>query len=732
MQKVHIYFFILLYSASQLLAGNPSTFYVNSIDSLIVDKLPPQKKMHIYDSISRILYEQSQINESKKYALEALEIAQRNNDMKSQEEILLHLININYRLDDYDGSIGYYRQLYEDYKKHHNYAGMSQSFIGIGYNYFQWSKYDSAKIYFEKALDLAERYELEKEKANALRNLGSVYSIWGEYKTALNLLQKSLIYWESNPENEFELARVYNTMGMFYQEINDFEKAHDFYEKALGHFTNQQDSLQIANLNLHIGDIYLYYKNYPRALEYYFSARQMLDKLKHKKLMAIAYSNIGEAYFAMKDYDLALLYQIQSLEIKKLINDKKRLAISYYHIGNIYSKLNKSDLAKENLLTSLEIAKEINLSSQVQKIYKSLSEVYEASGDYKLALKYYKNHISIRDHLYSDEQNRALTDIRNKYQTEKEEKEIEKIKNAELINESKLKNQRYIIGLIILILLFLIVLLYLSLSKQKAIKKVNQELLDKNKIIHQQKKDAQQLTMKLKEANASKDKFFTILAHDLKDPFASFIGFTSLLEESYDEFSDTEKKEIILQIKQTSETTFSLLNNILDWAQTQRKKVPFQPSKINLLELVKNTLSIIKPLAEIKNLIINLHFEKKPVIFGDKNMILTVFLNLLSNAVKFSHKNGEINISAQHTDQFIIISIADNGIGMTREILDKLFILDNKLQVRGTNNESGTGLGLLLCKEFIDQHQGKIEVQSEIGKGSIFSVYLPSGRDMHD
>jgi signal transduction histidine kinase/ligand-binding sensor domain-containing protein len=232
-------------------------------------------------------------------------------------------------------------------------------------------------------------------------------------------------------------------------------------------------------------------------------------------------------------------------------------------------------------------------------------------------------------------------------------------------------------------------------------------------------------TNELYELNASKDKFFSIIAHDLKNPFNTIIGFSDMLNEEIRSGDPERIRQYAGAINNSAVQTLRLLENLLEWANSQTGKILFNPIQINLSELVKDEFCILNDIAAGKNIEIKCSLPDNLTITADKNMIKTILRNLISNAIKFTQSNGKIEVKVLINNKKVEISVTDSGIGMTKETLAKLFRIDSNLSTPGTEKEKGTGLGLLLCKEFIEKHCGKIEVESESGKGSIFKFFLP-------
>lgn len=231
---------------------------------------------------------------------------------------------------------------------------------------------------------------------------------------------------------------------------------------------------------------------------------------------------------------------------------------------------------------------------------------------------------------------------------------------------------------------------------------------------------------KLKDANFTKDKFFSIIAHDLRSPFTSILGFSRLLNEEYNDFSDDDRKMMIKQILSSTESTFQLLDNLLTWARSQLGRTTFNPESLEIESLIVETLNQSIPQARIKGITLKALVSEKTKVTADVNMIRTVLRNLISNAIKFSYEGSIVTVSAVREKERITVTVTDSGTGIEPKTLKALFSLDEKVtSVKGTANEKGTGLGLILCKEFIEKNGGSIAVTSKVGEGSKFSFCLP-------
>ena len=230
---------------------------------------------------------------------------------------------------------------------------------------------------------------------------------------------------------------------------------------------------------------------------------------------------------------------------------------------------------------------------------------------------------------------------------------------------------------------------------------------------------------KLKEANLTKDKFLSIIAHDLKNPFNAIIGFSNILADNYNEFDDETKLELIKDIQHSAKLNFSLLEKMLEWAMSQSDQISFKPESLIVHDMIQNSISFASYQANQKQIKLHSSDYNDLSIFADENMLMSLLRNLISNAIKFTPEQGQIYIYAEDCSKQFKISIKDTGVGMSENDIDKLFRIDAKVQTQGTQEEKGTGLGLLICKEFVDKHKGEIEVKSKLGEGSEFIISLP-------
>jgi len=258
------------------------------------------------------------------------------------------------------------------------------------------------------------------------------------------------------------------------------------------------------------------------------------------------------------------------------------------------------------------------------------------------------------------------------------------------------------------------------------LKEANDLLIDRQKLIEIQANQLKENNQQLSILNSTKDRFFSIIAHDLRNPFHVLSGFSEVLINDFDKIPVEKTKKYIKMIYDTSTNGKNLLENLLQWSRAETGKIAFNPEKLNLLYIVEGVIDFLEGNVQQKNIKIKQLIGPDIAVLADDNMLKTIFRNLVSNAIKFSLRDGCITLTATATNGQIEITVADTGVGIPPETLPLLFQIENTITTKGTSNEAGTGLGLILCKEFIEKHKGKIWVESTEGKGSKFIFTLPS------
>jgi len=262
------------------------------------------------------------------------------------------------------------------------------------------------------------------------------------------------------------------------------------------------------------------------------------------------------------------------------------------------------------------------------------------------------------------------------------------------------------------------------LVQAEHLKDANDWISAKNVELEAQKEEIEKKKDELELSNATKNKFFRIIAHDLRNPISTLVNSTSYILTDFDEFDKQKTKRIIEELNKLSHTTYNLLENLLDWSTNQMGDLPFNPKQVNLRSVIQDNVELVSTKVNAKGINLTLSVPESINVIADENMLYTVVRNILTNAVKFTKDNGSINIYTKTDDYFCYLCIADNGVGISPDRINKLFRIDKDVVTAGTHNEKGSGLGLILSKEFIERNGGKITVESELEKGSTFTISL--------
>ena len=269
--------------------------------------------------------------------------------------------------------------------------------------------------------------------------------------------------------------------------------------------------------------------------------------------------------------------------------------------------------------------------------------------------------------------------------------------------------------------------------QSQALEESNRQLEQRERHIRNQANKLEDQAEKLKftnaeleKLNATKDRFFSIIAHDLRNPINAILGFSELLSINYEDIADEKKIELNKIIYSSTKNVYNLLENLLQWSRSQTNRIKFEPLIFDISGIINENLILAKPNIRKKSLIINTELSTDNTVFADKNMTGAIIRNLLTNSIKFSNPLGEITIATNQNNGFLEISVADKGVGMTEEVAKNLFRIDSAHSTYGTSGEKGTGLGLIICKEFIDKHGGIIKVNTEPNNGSKFIFTLPT------
>jgi len=586
-----------------------------------------------------------------------------------------------------------------------NYSSLGRIYRFMGNN-------DSAKIAYKKAEDISIEMNDELALSTILNNLGNLEHISGNYDSAVEYYLRSLKIKEKF-NNQRGTAVAYHNIGAIkfdmkaYQEaILDFEKSNIIGENVNYKPIVVYNEQKIGNCHRALGNVSEALKNHQKALN-------LSKEIGFKNGTIEALQNIGEDYILLKNFALADLNLIEGLKMAKEAGSKPFESALLVLLSKSYlnnndrnntdqkildnTALNNKDI-ESYLLRAKELADEMNNVDSKKLVLEGLNLYYTKTNNPKKNVEILKQQLSLKDSLFSKERTQAVADWETKYETAEKEKEI-----IQLEVEKEASKARTKFWSIISFLLLTIISIgsYLFLKLRQARSKLELQ------------------NSELKELNLTKDKFFGIIAHDIRSPIVA-------LESVDDQMNYYLKKNNIEKLTslgglvgKTARHLNSLLDNLLNWALVQTKNIPYNPLEIDLNNLIEDTLSLFQANLELKQIDVVKNIDINLSVQADEAALSTILRNLISNAIKFSNKKGKLFITVLKEKGKISFSIKDTGVGISKSKMDQIFTLENRSQ-KGTLGEKGTGLGLVLCKELIELHEGQISVESVEGQGTEF------------
>ena len=720
--KFYILLFLPLFTTS--LAAQPPNSD-RKVDSLLhLTKIfPEEDKVNLYQQISK---QYIGINDDSVfyYATRAIESANKDKSDLSYYEAYKCIGNANANKFDYSNALENYLKSNEYGQKINNKSSLISNYLLIGNTYRNLKRFSEAITSYNSGLLLAKEIEDYQNEGFLLYRIANAYYDINDVNKSLEYAIKSAnIFINHNIDGN--LADVYNFIGYIHSALKNTDLSLEYHEKALVLYTRVNDIKGLTMALNNIGVIYNINKDNKKAIEYYSKSLEYAKQLNDNEGISTSMNNIGMIYVELDQIDKGIDYYFQSLKYSAKLFDKYGYTNTFNNIAQAYLKAGDFKKAEEYVLEALPLAKKVTEVSIVQESYQILAKIYSKKGQYNKAFEYQALQLAYNDSLYTQQKTSSILEMQTRFETEAKEKEIQLLKKDNEISVLEVDRHKILqkyLGLSSVLFLLLALVILIS---QRRKRKTNILLSQKNKELEQTNLKLTESEMNLMELNATKDKFFSIIAHDLKNPFNALLGFSELLERNYDTYTKAEIKEYINVIYESSQGLFKLLDNLLQWSRTQTGSITYNPEQFQLLSVIKQEVSYLQLNADKKKITIKSLLNESITAYADKNIISSVIRNLINNAIKFTNTNGRVEIWAQETASEVEISITDSGVGIDNDDLDKIFQLNSSISNKGTANEEGTGLGLLLCKEFIQMNNGRIWVKSIKGKGSTFSFTLP-------
>ncbi|WP_374950234.1 tetratricopeptide repeat protein [Mucilaginibacter sp.] len=637
----------------------------------------------------------------------------------------------------------YYANVYRSLAvKLHREVNVADAYIHMGISYGIRSNIDSALYYFNLAYNHAKKHDAKLEQGRSLANMGFAYGRLDDDKEAVSKYFEALaIYTKIN----FELGKtqLYNNIGGVYFDLDRFDIAQSYFEQCLAGYTRAKNDMGIGNALFSLGNCYRALMQNQKALDYYNRSLAIRERLGDVNGIALSHMGLGRTYTQMKQYSKAITDLDTALNRIRTLDDKYIEANVLISMAEAYTSSKDYDTAVGYAALAFKISRQIKSKAAIYESMEQLVNAYKGKGDLKSALDFQTQSMLTKDSIREE---KALKDVSlieiNRIRGENASLEKNNLNIAELNTTYLDKINKYstviIVTLLVLIsaLLFLAVLYRRNIAKQatnkalihqkEEIAAINHELEMLNEELNAQMELTIAQNAELERLNSIKNKFFSIVSHDMRSPLSTLQTLLAVYREG--DIGEQELSELLVKLEESILTTSTFLDNLLEWSKNQLEGIVVNPVNFNISESIVENIQLFENAIALKKLNVTSLADRGVVTYADPDMINLVVRNLLSNSIKFCHPGNEIIFNAQVNDKLVIVSISDNGPGISKEESERLFSLDSTMSA-GTRGEKGNHLGLILCKDMIEQNKGHIGFETQLGEGTTFWFELPGAAE---
>lgn len=591
----------------------------------------------------------------------------------------------------------------------------------VGASHHRLNNYQLALDYFFQYLNNGGDDLDAGDKGNALNAIAAIFKSLGEFNKAYDYQTQALELQESIKDSVGIIKALYDIGTIFYYQ-NDLKRALKYYEKVMNMAIKIGHDKMIYNAYGALGSTHNYLQHIDTAMYYSLKSLEKAIALDYKTGIAYAYQNLGATHLESKNYREALDYFEQSYQISVKSGDRWLQTGALIALADTYNQFKKYGHALEKLDQALEIAKELDAKSKILDIYNYYAETFEKLEQPEKAIEYLQFFIAMKDSVINETTIREMGERKNQYEIQKRENEISLLKTeSELLKKDK-EIQSLTNYLAAGSVLFLLMMVGLFAYRYKEQRHSNTLLRQKNDKIQTQNEQIQIQNKQLETSNLELENFAYVASHDLKEPLRMVKSYTDLLKRRYNNLFDEDANEFMFFIADGVKRMESLVNDLLMYSRVGRKELELEA--VSTQAVVASIANTLQPNVQEKSAKLEIHYDRLPQVQGNKTQISQLFLNLMSNALKFqANGNPTVTIDCKKNGKYYIFKVQDNGIGISPENHEKIFEMFRRLHTR--TEFDGTGIGLATCKKIVDNHGGKIWVESEEGSGSSFFFTLP-------
>lgn len=610
------------------------------------------------------------------------------------------------------------------------FEGQCLTKIGEVYRYL--GNYSEAIPYLLEGLSISDSLGNDYQVTESLYLLTVCRVHLGEYSKALTngMLCVKLA---TELQDSYLLAQSYRALGHVYDLSGDYVKALDAYENSLEAAEASDISDLICASLSNVGHLYRLINKNGQAISYLSRSLAIAENLIYPRILVFNHYEIGAAYVQMQDYVQADAHLVLAENKSREMGLNRLTSAILIEKGRVAVAERNYAAGQKVLQEALALAREIDKPDYIRDASLVLAKAHEGVGDFKSANDMVWLYHTMSDSLRSHEVTRTLTMQDAAYAFQRERDSIQFQQEADTIRfESSIERRNWANGITAVGMVFAFILVLVIARSYKNKQKANQELADLNEEISEQNSAIQKQNAEIKSQRdfledlvQAKDRFFSIISHDLRGPVHSFTSLSYLINKYLEQEDYVELKKLVEALDSNAKQVSQLLDNLLTWAMQQRGVLTIKRENLNVTECLEEAISLFALQAESKGVRIVLEGAVDLQAYADRNSFMTIFRNLISNAVKFTPKQGLVRITVMDKEGLAQVQVEDTGVGMHRKQLEKLFQVADKEVTRGTQGERGTGLGMPLVHDFVRLNEGEIEVSSEVGGGTVFTVLLP-------
>ena len=634
-------------------------------------------------------------------------------------------------LNEKDQAEKHYLRAIQRYDSLGNHAMLADLYFYLAMLYDKNGENNKAKSGYEKSHMWYDSLGMKKDAADVLNSLGVLFYDWGEYEKAIEYYNRSMDMMRELDHAD-GVAQVMNNLGILYQNWNNPVEALRYYEESLRLEKESGDKYDMAGSYNNIGLIHTELEDYDRALEYYEKSLTIYEELSDKSGIATALNNLGELYSETGQSEMAILMLERSLGLEKENEDKYGIALAYATLSELHFKDENLLLSRKFNDSSMTLAREINNPEVLLAVWENYYKLDKSAGNYKQALDYYVKMTGLNDSLFSQKIHRQLTEVKARYELEQKEQEIALLNSRNKLNQLEIENknnvverQRLILYLALTALIIILVVLGILYKQIKEKKTAFKQIDRQNSELIQSREALMAAKEKAEESDRLKSIFLANMSHELRTPLNGILGFTEVLRT---ELLNEQFREMADIVHNSGNRLLDTLNSIIDLSIIESNRMEIDISAFNLVDFINETIALFRARAYKKNLQLAGDADQDVVIISDQKVIGNLLNNLIDNAIKYT-ESGSVNVTAfvenREDSEWLVMKVSDTGIGIEPERLHHIFDKFRQGSEGYDRQFEGAGIGLTICRKYVEILKGKISAKSVVDKGSEFIVEIP-------